>query len=165
MRTNPLAAAALLAALLLLPACNESSSGTAESAEQAIDFSTDADTYTVLGIVRSLPSEGPPPTDLRIQHEHIPDFVGQTGEIHMNTDGVPGMKAMTMDFPRLADGVSLEGLAPGDKVRFTFKVKWIESATGDKSPRWLVSAIEPLPDDTPVSFDNKTVSKEASDGP
>lgn len=118
-------------------------------------YADEVQSYWVRGIVVQLPDKGPPPRELKIHHEHIPEFVGRTGEIHINRDGVPGMKAMVMEFPELAPGVSLEGLSPSDKIRFEFTVKWLVSPAGDRTPRWLVSAIEPLPADAEISFENK----------
>lgn len=70
--------------------------------------------YEVRGVVAQLPAGGG--SELMIEHEAIPDFVGASGD-------TVGMNAMTMGFPT-AKGVSLEGLAAGDSVRFTFEVRW-----------------------------------------
>ncbi|USN98649.1 MAG: hypothetical protein H6810_10840 [Phycisphaeraceae bacterium] len=143
---------ALLVALILpfLQGCGEKG----RQNDQAV-FDEGFQTYQVRGIIAQLPSDGPPPEDLKIHHEHIPDFIGKTGEVVRNSDGTPGMKSMVMPFPELGEGVSLEGLAPGDKVVFTLKVKWLESPSGERTPRWLVSALEPLPADAEISFENK----------
>lgn len=160
--TPALIAAAALAAALTLSACDNAEPASASAAE--IDYTQDAHTYTVRGLIEAIPTEGPPPADLKIRHEHIPDFIGNKGTVHLNPDGSTGMKAMAMEFPNLAPGVSLDGISPGDKVEFTFRVKWIESPTGGLTPRWQVSEITKLPAETPISFDNKTAPAE-TDGP
>lgn len=158
----PLFLSAALVAALALTACDNAEPATTSAAE--IDYTKGANAYTVRGIVEAVPAEGPPPADLKIRHEHIPDFVGNKGTVHVNPDGVPGMKAMAMEFPNLAPGLSLDGIAQGDKVEFTFRVKWIESTTGGLTPRWQVTEISKLPAETPISFDNKTAPAE-TDGP
>ncbi len=139
-----------------------------EAADTASIFDEGASVYHVRGEIVQLPSDGPPPTDLRIHHERIPDFIGKDGEVFVNSDGVTGMKAMTMVFPELGPGVSLEGLKPGDKIAFELKVKWLETPSG-KTPRWLVSAIEPLPGSTQLNFGDAvapaTPPEETHDGP
>lgn len=121
----------------------------------AIDFNDSAQTYRVRGVIVQTPSKGPPPRDLKIHHEHIPDFIGANGKVYVNKHGVPGMAAMVMPFPEIAEGVSLEGLEQGDKIAFEFKVNWVDTPGGGRSPRWLVSAIEPLPADAEISYENK----------
>jgi hypothetical protein len=103
-----------------------------------------------------LPGDGPPPTGLKIHHEHIPGFIGKTGEVFVNRDGTPGMRAMNMEFPNVSGGVPADTLAVGDKVEFTFLVRWDETDTGDRIARWLVTEITPLPPETEISFENKT---------
>ncbi|MBZ0171234.1 MAG: copper-binding protein, partial [Phycisphaerales bacterium] len=152
MSRNTCLAAALSLLVIAVPGCGE------EPKSNAPDLSIyeeGSHTYRVRGVILQLPDAGPPPAELRIRHEHIPGFIGVTGEIHRNRDGVSGMKSMAMDFPDIAGDVALGEFAPGDKVVFEFKVKWLESPSGDKSPRWLVSAIEPLPADAEISFENK----------
>ncbi|VAX40290.1 hypothetical protein MNBD_PLANCTO03-1877, partial [hydrothermal vent metagenome] len=62
--------------------------------------------------------------------------------------GVKGMMSMTMGFP-IAEGVSLEGIAPGDIVEFTFVTTW-----GEQYPTYEVTAITKLPADTELNFGN-----------
>jgi hypothetical protein len=112
--------------------------------------------YTVRGIIAQLPEAGPPPRDFKIHHEHIPDFVGKSGEVHRNPDGTPGMRSMVMAFPNLAPDVSLDGLAVDGKIEFEFRVRWDEDQTGNRTARWLVTRITPLPAETEISFENKT---------
>lgn len=75
------------------------------------------DRYTTRGVIAELPDAkrvGNP--DLMIQHERIADFKDSSGKI-------VGMNSMIMDFP-LAPGVSLTGLAKGDKVEVVMEVDW-----------------------------------------
>lgn len=74
------------------------------------------DVYTIRGEIRRLPAEGKSPRELWVYHEDIPDFKDSQGE-------VVGMEAMTMPFP-LADEVSLEGFAVGDRVEGMLEVRW-----------------------------------------
>ena len=58
-----------------------------------------------------------------------------------------------MPFPTIAEGVSLDALHEGDKVRFTFGVVWEQGQnTGRRIPHWTVTAIEPLPPETELTF-------------
>ncbi len=114
----------------------------------------------VRGQVTSLATEGPAAQPLMIHHEHIPDFVGATGEVHQNADGTLGMKAMTMPFPEIAPGVSLEGIEAGDKVAFELSVAW----EGTRPTYWI-SAIEELPADTALDFGAPMAMPEAPDAP
>lgn len=70
--------------------------------------------YVVRGTIRQLPAK--PGGELFIRHEPIPDYMNREGK-------VVGMHAMTMPF-WVADGVSIDGLAPGDQVEFTFESQW-----------------------------------------
>lgn len=126
-----------LAWSLLLAGCSQQGADPADPAESAapatpaIDLADPATTtYTVLGTVAALPDPAKPASEFQIAHEEIPDFVGSGGD-------VVGMKAMTMPFP-LAPGVSLDGLAIGDAVTFTFAVNW-NVETGHP---WMLTAIE-----------------------
>lgn len=71
-------------------------------------------TYRVEGVIAQLPAG--PGTELMIRHAEIPDFVDATGD-------TVGMSAMTMGFP-LAEGLALDGFAPGDSVDIVFEVRW-----------------------------------------
>lgn len=95
-------------------------------------------TYLVRGEVTALPDRDDPTTALYIHHEAIDEFTDIDGD-------VVGMNAMTMPFP-LAEGVSLAGVAPGDKVRFTLEVEW----EGD--PPYRLGAIEKLPADSELEY-------------
>lgn len=124
--------ASLLAVLCfsaLLAACDqrkqEGPSATPTAAAQKPD-----ETYTLRGIVRQLPDPAKAAAQLQIQHEEIPHFVGWDGK-------VVGMQEMTMPFP-LAPGVSLQGIAVGDAVEFTFE-------TFRSAKRYHLSRIAKLP--------------------
>ncbi|MCH8114843.1 MAG: copper-binding protein, partial [Chloroflexi bacterium] len=95
--------------------------------------------YTTRGRIAMLPDLTNPTSELRIHHEAIDDF--------RHGDGSPApMKSMTMPFPP-GPGVSLDGLAIGDVVEFTFEVQW------EPTPGMSVTAIRKLPDDTELQFD------------
>lgn len=107
------------------------------------DKTDDADqgpvqSYTVRGEVVAVPGGGGPNDQLRIHHEAVPDFVGIDGD-------VVGMSPMTMPFPT-ADTVDVAALAPGDKVEFTFEVRW------QGSPGYRISQVRKLPPDTQLDF-------------
>lgn len=108
-----------------------------------------AHTYTSRGVITALPSPDGIRGDFRIQHEHIPDFRGKDGSIHMNPDGVPGMKAMDMPFPSLGPGVTLEGLEVGHKVEFDLLVAYHPRLT------YSLTRLVRLPDETELDFANK----------
>lgn len=75
------------------------------------------DRYITRGVITELPDAkrvGNP--DLMIQHERISDFKDSSGK-------VVGMNSMIMDFP-LAPGLSIAGLAKGDKVEVVMEVDW-----------------------------------------
>jgi hypothetical protein len=84
--------------------------------------------YEVRGEVTRLPSAAEPA--LFVRHEAVPEFVDMDGE-------VVGMDSMTMPFP-LSEGVGLDGVEPGDKVRFTLEVEW----EGD--PPYRITRVEEL---------------------
>lgn len=91
--------------------------------------------YTVRGEVVRLPQGSS--RELALRHEAIHDFVDRNGV-------VVGMNAMVMPFP-VEPGVSLEGIAPGDKVRARIAVDWERN-------RFALEAIEELPRDTVLEF-------------
>lgn len=92
--------------------------------------------YTVRGSVVSLPTAD---DDLMVRHEAIPEF--RSGE-NM------GMDVMVMPFP-LGEGVSLDGVAPGDKLSIRFSVDYEE---GWSPIGYRVVAYEKLPADTELDF-------------
>ncbi|MCW5776828.1 MAG: copper-binding protein [Phycisphaeraceae bacterium] len=91
-----------------------------------------------------LPDPSRPASNFTIHHERIDDFVNGVGE-------VVGMAEMQMPFP-LAEGVSIEGLGIGDKVSFTFEVRWDRSRT-PPLPSWQLTEWTRLPPDTKLHFD------------
>lgn len=120
--------------------------GTTASADEKI---IRTDIYEgILGEITALPIEGDPSSQLRIHHEHIPTFRTKQGNINVNSKGISGMNSMTMEFPP-ADGLSLDGLAVGDKIRFTFAVNW------GGARAWEATKIEKLPADTVIDYSVK----------
>lgn len=97
------------------------------------------DVYTARGMVRQLPAEGPARSDIYIHHEAIEDFKGEDGE-------VIGMEAMAMPFA-VAESADLSGLQAGDRVTFTFEVRW---QNGDPL---RVTAIDDLGEDVRLDFE------------
>ncbi len=89
--------------------------------------------YTTSGVIDALP--GPRAGQyLRIHHERIPEFVDSDGAI-------VGMREMVMDFEGVDPAVNLAQFQPGDKVEFTFEVRWNEG------PLSYVTRITKLPPD------------------
>lgn len=121
-------AVALAAAILALPGCGSGREAAPAPAGNSAPESA-VYTYTIRGVVIELPK--PDGHEIRILHEAVPDFRAADGT-------VVGMNAMQMPFT-LGEGVSLDGIAVGDKVRFTFEVQDL---------RGRITAIERLPDDT-----------------
>ncbi len=105
--------------------------------------------YTARGVITAMPSADDFRAELRIYHEHIPTFRGKGGQVHVNSDGVLGMKAMDMPFPSLGPGVTLDGFAAGDKVEFELSVAY--------EPRieYAVTRLTKLAPETEISFENK----------
>lgn len=94
-------------------------------------------TYQVRGEVTRLPAAGG--REVYLRHEAIPEFRDEKG-------AAVGMDSMTMPFPAAA-GVALDGLAVGDRVTFTFEVRW------QASPALALTRWERLPAGTRLSFD------------
>lgn len=132
---------ALVTASLFLAACGGGTSeapAPEETAAAETEAAPDAEVYQVRGEVTQLPDPENPSAQLMVQHEPIPDFKNSKGEM-------VGMNAMEMPFP-VGEGVSLEGVAVGDKVLLTFEVQF------QPSTRYEVTAIEKLPADTTLDF-------------
>ena len=88
--------------------------GAALACGKAAELPAADGTYQVRGQVVDVPREGV--GDLTVHHETIPDF--------RDREGKPSeMESMSMPFA-VAPGVSLAGVAPGDKVEMTFEVRW-----------------------------------------
>jgi len=96
-----------------------------------------------------MPQPDDPRTQLRIHHEHIPDFKGKSGQVFVNPDGVPGMKAMEMAFDNFGPTVVLDDFHVGDKVEFELGIS--------RKPRtsMVILRMTKLPPDTPISFEDK----------
>ncbi len=138
---RPSLAAATLAMIFAgactLPACKKTESKPA-AAEQA---NIRKDRYTVRGEVAMLPTADNPSSEFQVRHEAIPHFVGQDGEL--------GMDTMTMPFP-LADGLSLAALKVGDKIELTFEVDF--DTQTKKMVSYRAIAATPLPAETELDF-------------
>jgi Cu/Ag efflux protein CusF len=104
--TRAMTLLALVSMIAAMTACGTKPQQAAPAAAPA--------SYEVRGEVVRLPPAGG--RDLVVKHEAIPGFVDEAGK-------VVGMDAMTMPFT-LAEGVSIEGIAPGDVVNFTLEVDW-----------------------------------------
>lgn len=155
--TRRLLALPIIAALAFIPACENNAED-----QTRIDLTDPAayaqgQSYTVRGEITQLPAPGPPPAELKIHHEHIPNFIGKTGEVFVNTDGVSGMRSMNMAFPYLAPRVTIDEFTVGDKVEFELMVRWDTNAAGDRTPTWLIASMVTLPPETEISFDNKPI--------
>lgn len=92
--------------------------------------------HALRGEVRQVPVPGN--SELFLHHEAIDDWTSRDGE-------VLGMDSMTMGFA-VSDGVSLEGIQPGDKVEATLHVDW-EADLPVK-----ITALRELPPDTKLVF-------------
>jgi hypothetical protein len=119
---------AALAVLFLLASCEQRRPAPITPPDQA---------YTVRAVVTALPN--PPKQALLLHHEAIPQFVGADGK-------VIGMASMEMEFPVLAPGVSLQGIAAGDKIEFTLEMRW------KSAPRYQIGSIKKLPADAAVNL-------------
>lgn len=120
-----------------------------DDAEMNNDAEARLDVYTgIQGELKSMPSEGIAGGEAQIRHMQIMDFKGADGEIPETADGIPGMRSMTMPFP-MADGVSLDGFAVGDKVEFDFAVSW-----DGARPSWEVTRIVKLDPTVEIDFSN-----------
>ncbi len=100
------------------------------------------ETYTGRGIVRQLDGAE---RELFIHHEAIPQFKDIDGE-------VVGMEAMAMTF-HVAEPVTLEGFAPGDRIEFDFEVRW------DDGPPLTVIRLAQLPPDARLAFEEPPVEE------
>ena len=126
--------AALVAATMLMGGCGSKHSGKPQSSttQPGTTYS-----YHLRGIIKALPAAGESPENVSIKVPPIAHWVGMSGKIEP-------MMAMTMPY-QLASGVTLQGIATGDKVAFTYKVNW----TAD---RMVVTRIKKLPAQTMINF-------------
>ena len=132
-----LIAAFLLSVLSFAPGCGEG--------EPTPDAGISVDSYTVRGVIVSLPDDENPSDDLMVHHEAIPEFRGQNGEM--------GMNEMTMPFP-VDERLDLDGLEPGQKVRLTFTVDFDEQ--GQRLLTYRATEVEPLPEGTTLDLESET---------
>lgn len=116
------ALAVVLASLLAMAACKEEAS---------------LARYTVRGAVANLTEAQGKPVAL-IHHEAIPDFVDGYGEKRT-------MHSMAMAFG-VAEGVSLDGVAVGDKLELTFVVD------RERYPTFQITSLRELPADTELAL-------------
>jgi hypothetical protein len=94
--------------------------------------------YTLRAQVAQAPDPANPAAGLYLYHEAIDDWVSRDGKVE-------GMDPMTMPFP-VAPGVSLTGLAAGDKVEVTLHADW----SADTAIR--ITSLRELPADTRLDF-------------
>ncbi len=144
--TTTVCTAAAVVALTSLTGCKEKAPA-ASSADTAEPAGDPTHSYTVRGKVVMLPSAERPMDDLQIRHEAIPDYKNRDGVVFENA-GVRGMKSMTMPFP-VDESVSLENIAVGDIIEFTFVTVW-----GESYPAYKVTKVTKLADDTELDFGN-----------
>jgi Cu/Ag efflux protein CusF len=134
--------ASRIAACSLVVFCALTSCNRAEETAQADQApAIELHQYTVRGEIVSRPTETDPDTELLVRHEMIPDFRGQGGHL--------GMNSMTMPFP-IAEALSLDSFAPGDKVALTFTVDF--DAAEDRLLAYRATKIDPLPEDIELVF-------------
>ena len=125
---------ALVAATLLMGGCASKHSRKIQSSatQSGITY-----TYHLRGIVKALPVPGESPESVSIKVPPIAHWVGMSGKIEP-------MMAMTMPY-QLATGVTLHGIATGDKIAFTYKVNWIID-------RMVITRIKELPAEAVINF-------------
>jgi len=93
-------------------------------------------THAFRAEVTQVPSPGN--GELFLHHEAIDDWAGRDGKVE-------GMDTMTLGFA-VAEGVSLEGIQPGDKVEVTLRVDWNADMPVE------ITALRELPPDTRLDF-------------
>lgn len=125
---NPAVSAILALALVAALGCGERPAGSAEPGH----------TYTVRGQVTQLPDPRSPGSGLYVSHEPVDNYVGRSGEVE-------GMDSMNMPF-LVAEGVSLDEIAPGDVIEFDLHVDW----QADRSVE--ITRVRELPPGTKLDF-------------
>lgn len=147
--STSIVAGLLVVAVLPLSACKKKAE-TPQTQGTMSALAHPSETYTVRGIIEAMPDAADPRTQLMIHHEHIPDFKGKGGALHVDPkDGVTGMKAMTMPFDTLGPDVVLDNFKVGDKIEFVLNIA--------REPRMSMAIMKmtKLPADTAISFENK----------
>lgn len=137
-RGDAIAAALIAVVIVGAPGCERRE---ADPPANAKADSVQKHVYTVRGVVAQVPDPTDPRTEFKVRHEAIPHFLGQGGEL--------GMDTMTMPFP-LATGLSLAGLAAGDTIELTFEVDYDSSA--QKLIDYRATAFKALPPGTALDF-------------
>lgn len=163
-RTRMIPSALALIAGLALVGCSDANSNSGNAPQSGVDAHHDHDGHDhgdedrapdvysgIRGEIATLPNPEVPGSELQIHHEQIPEFKTSEGVVNITADGIAGMRSMTMPFP-LAQGVSLDGFAVGDKVEFEFVVNW-----GGNRPAWEVTKLTKLPAETELNFENAIV--------
>ncbi|MCA9274891.1 MAG: copper-binding protein [Phycisphaerales bacterium] len=163
-RTRMIPSALALIAGLALVGCSDANSNSSNAPQSGVDAHHDHDGHDhgdenrapdvysgIRGEIATLPNPEVPGSELQIHHEQIPEFKTSEGVVNITADGIAGMRSMTMPFP-LAEGVSLDGFAVGDKVEFEFVVNW-----GGNRPAWEVTKLTKLPAETELNFENAIV--------
>lgn len=116
----------LIALALAASACGHSRSDSPAATVKAGDH------YSARGKVTALPTSAS--REIEIHHERLATFKTEDGKLSP-------MMSMPMPFG-VSDAVSVDGLAVGDVVQFSFDVRW----TG--SPALMLTQIAKLPADT-----------------
>lgn len=165
-RTRMIPSALALIAGLALVGCSDANSNSSNAPQSGVDAHHDHDGHDhshgdehrepdvysgIRGEIVTLPDDSAPGSEFKIRHEQIPEFKTSDGVVNINSKGISGMASMTMPFP-LAEGVSLDGFAVGDKVEFEFVVNW-----GGNRPAWEVTKLTKLPAETELNFENAIV--------
>ncbi|MEM0983067.1 MAG: hypothetical protein AAGI17_03850 [Planctomycetota bacterium] len=133
------------------PAETETSTSTTPAPLESADAPAEPEArlYTVRGQIAQLPDPSNPTVQLSIKHEHIPDFVNSTGEVPVR-NGVPGMMAMTMPFPRVDESIDLTTFEVGDLIEFDLNVAWRGTV-----PNFWISRMDTLPEGTELDYEPK----------
>lgn len=137
LRPHAAFAAMVLSGLMFSAAGCDSCAG--KSKTDLAELPPAAATYTSRGKAVHVPSGTRPGEKIVIHHEAIPHFKDRK-------DDVVGMESMQMSF-ELGEAKLVEGVQPGQPIRFTFEVRW----EGDVPLR--VIAMEALPDNTELSLE------------
>lgn len=146
-RARRIARSVAVAALcLMLAHCDSESDHAPGADDHAEKPDARVHTYTVRGRIDRFAPADHPDGAVYIRHEAIPDFVNPQGE-------VVGMQAMTMPFP-VDPSASMDNLAEGDPVEFTFELNWAPGP--DKRGPYRITEITKLPADTALNFDAAT---------
>ncbi len=106
--------------------------------EPSATAAIDARTYVIRGEVISVPQADKPGTEFIVKHEPIDDFRNAAGQI-------VGMNTMGMPFTP-GQGVSLEGIKPGDKIEMRWVLQWKPES------KEYVESVRKLPAETQLRF-------------